>query len=233
MAAGEVQQLIVELGIRRAQTISKLKSKVNSWGVPTNTSARNVNRRLTPPRRSPPRSSSRAMNVQKLKQVETRNMVPMLENKMTWSFMCDDATTKWTSHAASRSATEIDYVAPLLVGFQFTQHHQCWAFNSSALTFSTVFVAAGLQEFLGCRARSSEAPIATYCFGPCSWVTIFVFSKTLLFVRFPESLQHALFFSQRVASFIIRYHMHACACILHMVLTPVCGAAWISSRETR
>jgi hypothetical protein len=30
MAAGEVQQLIVELGIRRAQTISKLKSKVNS-----------------------------------------------------------------------------------------------------------------------------------------------------------------------------------------------------------
>ena len=81
--AGEVQWLIaVQPGIPRAQTISKLKSKVNSSVVPTNTSARNVNRRSLPPRRLPPRSSSRAMNVQRLKQVETRNMVLLLGNQM-------------------------------------------------------------------------------------------------------------------------------------------------------
>ena len=102
----------VEPGIPRAQTISNLKSEVNSSGVPTNTSARNVNRRLMPPRRLPPRSSSRAMNVQQLKQGETRNRVPMLGNQMT---MCDDATKKWTSHTASRSARQFDYVASLQV----------------------------------------------------------------------------------------------------------------------
>ena len=60
-------------------------------------------------------------------------------------------------------------VASLLGGFQFTQHHQCWAFNSSALTFSTVVVAACLQEFW----VVSEGLVASYCFSPCIWVTLF------------------------------------------------------------